>query len=223
MIFEHIINLMAPDDCLNCGSEGQILCSACLAAIQPVPPRCWRCRRVSVASETCAPCRSHSRLRHAGAAAEYEGVARELVRALKFSGKRTAAEVMTNLMLPLLPAALPGAPCYIVHVPTATTRRRQRGYDQAELLARALSAQSSLRHLPLLARLGHTRQVGTKRAERLAQLEHAFRARRESLIQGAHIILIDDVLTTGATLEAAARTLKAAGARRVDALVFAQA
>jgi ComF family protein len=115
------------------------------------------------------------------------------------------------------------ADAVLVHVPTATGRVRTRGYDQARLLAREISRASGLRRQRLLARSGQTHQMGSGRTERLRQLEGAFRPLRLSDIQGKHIVLVDDVLTTGTTLELAARVLMHAGAARVDALVFAQA
>lgn len=110
----------------------------------------------------------------------------------------------------------------IVPIPTATIRLRRRGYDHTRLLARQLSRLLGLPYATALARLGQSRQVGTKRTERISQLAGAFYVKNAGLIKGAHILLVDDVVTTGATLEEAARTLKRAGAKTVDAAVFAQ-
>lgn len=98
-----------------------------------------------------------------------------------------------------------------------------RGYDQARLIARACARQADLPHASLLLRLGQQRQVGLKRQQRLSQLEQAFEIRNTERVRGAHIMLVDDVVTTGATLEAATKVLKAAGANRVEAIAFAQA
>jgi len=109
----------------------------------------------------------------------------------------------------------------LVHIPTATRRVRQRGHDHALLLAHHLSRLAGIESVTHLARTGQAHQVGSSRAERLRQLQNAFRP--AGPLKGKNIILVDDVLTTGATLEAAARELKRAGARTVSALVFAQA
>lgn len=111
----------------------------------------------------------------------------------------------------------------LVHVPTATGRVRARGYDHALLIARSLSKATDLPQKSLLARMGQAHQVGANRAARLRQLDSAFRPLRPQQIRGKHILLVDDVLTTGATLETAGRVLKRAGAKQVSAIVFAQA
>jgi ComF family protein len=127
---------------------------------------------------------------------------------------------MAARLRPLLPT---GRDVVIVPVPTATSRVRQRGYDQAKLLARALSRQARLPYLDCLARTGQAHQHGASRSQRLRQLTAAFRVRRQRAVRGSHIVLIDDVVTTGATLEAAAAVLHAAGATRVEAVVFCTA
>jgi ComF family protein len=162
------------------------------------------------------------------AATAYRGAAKDIIWKLKFGRARSGATEVAALIasrlglrrqLGRLPAVI------ITHAPTATTRVRQRGYDQAQLIARCLARSCGVPYRPLLARYGHQKQIGASKAQRAAQLSGAFHAAplQAARIRGAHIILVDDVVTTGATLEAAAKTLMDAGARRVDAVVFAQA
>jgi ComF family protein len=148
----------------------------------------------------------------------YDGSLKELVWRLKFHGARSACKVMAERLAPLLPES----GLYLVPVPTATSRVRRRGYDQAKLLARELSKLSGLPYLDCLARTGQAHQVGASRTVRLQQLAKAYRIKKPTLIVDADLLLVDDVVTTGATLEAATRVLRAGGARHVDAIVYAQ-
>jgi ComF family protein len=118
--------------------------------------------------------------------------------------------------------AMPAA-AVIVPVPTSTKRVRQRGYDQAVLLARRIAREINGSYVGTLERHGQQQQRNASRAQRLKQLQDAFVISHPDRIRGKHVVLVDDVVTTGATLEAAAHALKAAGAGRVSAVVFAQA
>lgn len=151
--------------------------------------------------------------------AHYDGLPKLLIHRAKYERARAGLIEAAEHMAPLLKNFDDN--CVLVAVPTASSRARERGYDQAEVLARRLSKLSGMPLQRHLVRLGQAHQVGASRAERVAHLENAFRV-RGSVNPRQHIVLIDDVSTTGATLESAARTLKVAGFKHVDALVFAQ-
>jgi ComF family protein len=138
---------------------------------------------------------------------------------LKFGGARAAIRPAAALMVALIPKSAE----LIVPVPTASGRIRTRGYDQAVLLARRITNRTPLSFAPVLVRTGQARQVGAGREKRRVQLRGVFHVSDQAMVRGRHVVLVDDVITTGATLEAAAAALKAAGARRVSALVFARA
>lgn len=220
-MLQPIIRYLAPHRCIGCGTESSILCAWCKAdAESTLPPRCYRCQALTEQSAVCVRCRRKSALRHVWVAGEYGGVGRKLVQLLKYERVQEAAVVMAGMVDDVLPYLGPGV--IITHIPTATSRVRQRGYDQARLMARQLGRTRNHTVVSLLVRNGQSRQVGAKRAERTSQLGGAYRVSRPELVRNAHILLIDDVLTTGATMEEAAKTLRAAGASRVDAAVFAQ-
>ena len=143
-----------------------------------------------------------------------------LVKLLKFERSKAAHQPIANSIAQVLPYLLPDT--IVTHLPTATSRQRERGYDQSQLIAKQVAKQKKARYRPLLARLGQSRQVGATKGRRYEQAANMFRALKPEAIQGAHILLIDDILTTGASLEAAAKILKQAGAKQVDAAVFAQ-
>jgi ComF family protein len=108
----------------------------------------------------------------------------------------------------------------VVPVPTATSRVRERSFGHSELLAKKIAQTLLVPYANVLRRLGQTRQLGSKRDERLIQLSSSFAVSNYKKIKGSKILLIDDVVTTGGTLIAATKMLRAAGAKQVDALLF---
>ncbi|MDQ3123974.1 MAG: hypothetical protein M3Q14_04820 [bacterium] len=140
---------------------------------------------------------------------------------MKFKYSGEAADIIAKQLVNTLPALPPDT--IIVHVPTATKHVRERGYDHAQRIARYLAAGLNLQHFALLARTSQARQVGASRQQCLSQMKSAFHPRHPKFINGAHVLMVDDVVTTGATIEAAAKTLRQAGARSIDAVIFAQA
>ncbi len=144
------------------------------------------------------------------------------VHGLKYRGRRVVAAALGTLLAERYPFALDAL---LVPVPLHPTRLRSRGYNQALLLARALGHRRGLTVAPrALQRTRATRaQPGLPAAERHRNLAGAFTVRGRALVAGRRIVLIDDVLTTGATAAACARTLLAAGAERVDVYTVGRA
>ena len=220
-ILDRFVSLYAPFCCIDCGAEdNRLLCGTCTDSLPKVPPCCYRCRTRTLQYDVCRSCRRQTPLRRVAAVVRYEASAKTLLWHAKYERARRGLMEIAVLMRPQL--VYFGTEVLLVPVPTATTRVRERGYDQAVVLARELSRLSGRTSACPLVRLGQAHQVGASRAARLRHLDGAFRVRYSDKIKGAHIVLIDDVCTTGATLESAARALREAGAKQVDALVFAQ-
>ena len=162
----------------------------------------------------------------ARAAYPFAGPLRETIHRFKYGKERARAAHLGLLLQPLL-AALPPTVASrsprVVPVPLAAARRRERGYNQSEELARVLAGASGLPLDRQLARVRTTRpQVGLARPARHQNVRDAFRWRGAPL-RGEPFLLIDDVLTTGATADECAATLKAAGAGWVGLLTVARA
>lgn len=221
-LVEHFFRILAPANCVACGSEGSPLCEWCSEqALPEVLPRCYRCNKLSPDSRTCTACRRKSAVSHLWSRTEYTDSARKIIHLMKFKYSAEAADLIAKELVNTLPALSPEY--VVVHVPAATTHVRQRGFDHAARIARGLSRRTALPHLALLSRQGQLRQVGASRRTRLEQMRDVFYIKRPQDLLGARVLLVDDVLTTGATIEAAASVLKEAGARSVDAVVFARA
>lgn len=221
------IGIIAPPECVVCGAEGAALCTVCASTeIVPYGERCFSCGKASPAGRTCERCRPGSP-RHVWLCTNYENAARELIKLYKFGHQRAAAKSLANLMGKTLEdfdssKQVLASDYLVVPVPTATGRIRQRSFDHSALLARQISRKLELKSINALGRFGQTRQLGAARPQRLRQLEGNYYVRYPNLVYGRNILLIDDVVTTGATLRTVTRVLRAAGAARIDALVFAK-
>ena len=155
------------------------------------------------------------------AAARYEGPLREALHALKFGGRRALARPLADLLVEQCGAALP-ADAVVVPVPLGRDRERARGFNQAALIAGRAAKRLGLGlERRWLARVRATSpQSELAAAERSANVRGAFRASPE--VRGRHVLLVDDVMTTGATLAECARAVAAAGAARVGVLAVAR-
>jgi predicted amidophosphoribosyltransferase len=191
------------------------LCAACGRSCWPEAVVCTRCGWRLAAAEPLLG-KGPPGLDRAWSSAPYEGVARGLVAALKFRHLLPVAELMADRVQWLAPAhMLSGA---IVPVPPAPSRLRRRGFDPAGELAAALAERLGAPFEPCLSRRGGGRQVGRRRAERIG---HPPQIHTRGAVPRS-VLLVDDVLTTGATLTACAKALRSAGAARVVAVTFAR-
>ena len=174
----------------------------------------------------CGACRRREpEFDYARAAARYDGVVREALHALKFRGRRALAAPLGELLIEVATAGAPaGAPDLLVPVPLHPRRERERGFNQATLLARRVGRSwgCPVREDVLVRTVATRSQTELDAAARRANVRNVFQARRPALVAGRRVILVDDVLTTGATLSECARCLRAAGAVTVGALTVAR-
>lgn len=223
MLLDKLVSILAPLCCLGCGVEaGRLVCEVCEEDREPVFSRCYRCKTATLGYSTCSDCSHRTTLDRVIVYARYKGLQKELVHAAKYERAKAGLTQIADHLEPMLTEYF-DTDYLLVPAPTATSRVRQRGYDQAEVVARRLAVITGRVYSRLLARTGQSHQVGSTRKERFEHTKNIFRVRCPSEVNGLHIILVDDILTTGATLESAARELKKAGAKSVSALVYSQA
>lgn len=219
-----IIRILFPDDikCIVCGKEIHPnrygLCDDCKLEIND--NFCLRCGRHKIGiGDYCAECSGISmHFDEARSAVNYDGNAKALVQRLKYGNARYLANTLSQYLLDVLLLTDWQADC-ITYVPIHKSRQKLRGFNQAELLARSLSERVDLPCECLLEKSHKTpNQARLNRADRLENLRDSFRAK---VIPPEHVILIDDVMTTGSTADECSRELKRAGAKVVYVLTFA--
>jgi ComF family protein len=218
------LDLFFPRWCLGCGREGAYICVACRGSLPAItPPVCARCGRPVAGSEVCDECAgSEAAIDGIRSPFLFEGLVRRAVHELKYNNLRDLAPALAGLLRDYLAdRPLPGE--VLVPVPLHPRRLRERGYNQSALVARELGRLCGWKvEEGCLVRGSHTppqvRSAGVD--ERRRNVAAAF-ACRDGRLAGRGVVLVDDVSTSGATLNACAAALKSAGAASVWGLVLA--
>ncbi|MFC4158138.1 ComF family protein [Chitinimonas lacunae] len=232
LIFNHCLNiaqrafdLLLPAQCVLCGSAADRhgLCPGCRHDLPRADgPRCRLCAVALGSGDCCGDCLHHAPgFDHCLAACRYDWPLDALIPAFKYGGDLSLARPLASLLAERVAQA--ERPDLLLALPLHPQRQRQRGFNQSLLLARLVGARLGLPldRRVLLRQRPTPPQASQSRAERRRAMRNAFTARRR--LDGLHVVVVDDVMTSGASLDAAARALKAAGARRVDGWVVARA
>lgn len=236
LLGEFFLHVLLPKTCFCCGADlkfasqdplcpvcekelrtpGKLVCRRCGVPLKDGGAHCYQCRGVKADGFKCKIIRS---------ALLFNPASRSLVHAFKYSGYTHLARYMGRRMLLHFKEYPELADTdLLVPVPLHAKKLRRRGYNQSELLARAFARETGL---PcdcacLLRRRDTPSQTRLNRAGRLANMTDAFACVSPERIKGKTVLLVDDVATTGATLEGCAQALKAAGAKRVLAYTFSR-
>lgn len=229
-LLKSLADFIYPPICYGCDTEVEegLVCEGCRLALftheLAVCPKCGRpCTRTA---ETCGQCRTPFSLSRVRALGLYVPPFDKLVQAFKYSGKTNVGELLGRALAALVrqDEALAAADA-VCPIPLHPARLRERGFNQSLLLAAAISIST---HIPLTESLARTRNTATQTRKmdseaRLKNLAGAFRLRSDAGVGGKRILLVDDVMTTGATLDQAAQALLSGGAASVVGAVVAAA
>lgn len=229
-ILTHVDKLLFPPACLACNqrtdSAAELLCADCCSKLMPVSGKyCPHCGS-PLQDYRCDAC-SHTNFSFdfARSAFVYDSPVKELVHRLKYESLRAPADFFARSLLNIPAAArLTGSFDLVMAVPLHHVRQRERGYNQSELIARRLA--SGLRipfRKPVYRRSNTVSQTNLSREARISNLKGAFALHRKANIAGKRVILVDDVFTTGTTVNEISKLLKTAGVARVAVLTAARA
>lgn len=238
-----LLDLVFPPFCPVCSARlaedrRDPLCGPCWSRVERVtPPWCAICGialgrfathrlEIDEGSLRCGACRTHPpAFTYARTAAHYDGVAQEALKAFKFGGRRALAAPLGDLVADIGRARLPiSTPDLLVPVPLHPARERERGFNQALLLARRVGRAWDVAVESALSRRAATRpQTDLSAEERRVNVRGAFSVRRPERVAGRHVVVVDDIVTTGSTVDACAAALRAAGASTVGVVAAARA
>lgn len=220
------LDLIFPKKCVNCGEYGSFCCPKCLAKIKPIQTQvCPKCGKISERGQWCPECKGESELTGIIVGAVYRaGPTKEMIHYLKYNSVTELAPKLADLLIDqLIDEDLPKN-IIITAVPLHRRKELERGFNQSEMVAKIVAKKLGISYQTLLSRKRYDKksQVKLKGDARRKNLIDAFGFDKSIKIEGKSILLVDDVSTTGTTLEECAKNLRAGGARRIWGLVVAR-
>lgn len=223
-----ILDVLFPKFCISCRTEGAFLCQECAASRVFIAPSCFVCGKRNLSGKTCSACNRKTSIRRFFAPFSYKDeVLRNAIHLYKYERVKELGDVLGGFLARMLEfyEFEAGAGLVLVPIPLHKNRKRERGFNQAEILAEFLAARFHLAiAVDALHRIKNTLpqiEMATDSGRR-ENIADAFQVVTPEVVRKKTIILVDDVATSGATLEEAARALKAAGAKSVWAAVIAR-
>jgi len=234
LLIRTLVELFYPSNCVGCGlaqAPEIFLCDECRASTPRIsPPFCQRCSRPfegAIAGPFSCPNCEDTALAFDCAVSIYQakGVLRDLIHRFKYGGQYYLRRLLTDILLEAMKdERITAVPVdALVPVPLHPSRRRERGFNQAEALAQMLARKTGIPVQDCLQRSSYTRtQTQFDRSERRRNLRNAFKLRKNNAVAGKNLVLLDDVLTTGSTLHECAVVLHQAGAESVRAITVAR-
>jgi ComF family protein len=218
-----IWNLIFPKKCINCKREGQYLCEDCLSLIEINPFNYCLCEKLERKNK-CDNCKNKN-LDRILSATSFKGIMREAIHKLKYSYLEELSVPLSLLILNYLQ----NINCQIdnsfiiVPVPMHPKKKRRRGFNQSEEIAKIISQSTSIPLSTTLIKIKETKpQMELNRIERMENIKDCFAIKNEKEIENKTVLLLDDVYTTGTTIEECAKVLKENGAKEVWGLTIAR-
>jgi ComF family protein len=224
--WDYVLDLIYPKECVSCGVEGSWLCSKCQQEIITIEsPFCPKCKRLTQNGQFCRNCRKNYYLTGIIIAGHFKfGPLREAIHTYKYDGVFGLEKIFRRLLICRLKGRLPKGEKVIIPIPLHRQKEVKRGFNQAERLAKLIAKDLNLPiETKIIKRIKETRpQINLKREERFKNIKDAFKIINQEKVENKTVLLVDDVTTTGMTLNEAAKVLRKAGAKEIWGVVIAQ-
>jgi len=224
-IYNFILNLVLPKKCVICFTEGSWLCQKCNRKILKIKtPFCPECKKITSNGQYCTRCRRKYQLTGIISAAYYDKILKRIIYAYKYDGVRELSKPLSRILIERLNGNFPRGRIVLTSVPLHFFRQNERGFNQSQILAEKIASEFDLPYYKFLKRKINTKsQIDFAASDRRKNLSNAFKIVPNIIkIKGRTVLLLDDVATTGTTLNEAAKVLKKAGAKSVWGLTVAK-
>lgn len=223
MITDFFLDLIFPKKCV-CGKWDTLLCDSCKAKINYKSSQtCPLCRKLSANGKTCPACRHKTALTGVMIFGSHETVLKKLIWNYKYELIKALSVPLSEMLVMKFGSELKRKKPVVTFVPLSKNRMNWRGFNQSELLAKEVSSKLELELQPLLKRVGKGKtQVGLRRRERIKNLKGRIEPLAGIAADNKKVVIVDDVYTSGATLEECARVLRKKGFREIYGLVISR-
>jgi len=222
---KNLLDLVFPKRCVGCMSEGFYICPQCKEKIVLIKSAfCPACNRLTPNGQYCATCRPKYSITGIIIACHYGEPIKGAIKLLKYEKAFAVSDELLELFIKRLKDHLPQGNKVVTFIPLHPSRQAERGYNQAQILAEKISKALNISCFEFLKKIKATKpQIKLKRKYRLENLKGVFELTgNPSEIKNKTILLVDDVSTTGATLNEAGKTLRVAGAKNIWGIVLAK-
>ena len=221
-----LLDLVFPKRCVSCGAFGKYICNRCFKNIEYIEkPICPICQRQAIGGKTHPKCTGRFRPDGLVIACKYKGSIKLAIQKVKYKWVYDIEKVLVDLLASQIWEFDLPQNSILVPIPLSKNRKNWRGFNQAEILAKTLAKKFNVNCSESLIRIMETKtQVGLTKEERKKNVRGAFAVRKawdKARIRDKNIILVDDVYTSGATMQEAAKVLKRAGAKSVWGMTVA--
>ena len=224
-IYGFILNLILPKKCVICFAEGSWLCKKCARKILKIKtPFCPECKKITPNGQYCTRCRKKYQLSGIISAAHYDKILKKIIYAYKYDGVRELSKPLSKILIDRLNGNFPRGRIVLVSIPLHFFRQNERGFNQSEIIAEKIASEFDLPYYKFIKRKINTKsQIDFAARQRRKNLSNAFVILPNSAkLKDRTVLLLDDVATTGTTLNEAAKVLKKAGAKNVWGLTVAK-